>query len=335
MKNTILVIAISLLSISVFAQNNIGIGTITPNAKSVLDLNANDKGFLVPRLTSAERINISPIGNADAALLVYDTDDNLFYFWNSTQWVSFPQAAGSNNISLSFDANTGTLSLTDNGGTLTTNIPPDNDNDPTNEVQQLTLNNNILNLSLSNNNISLAPYLDNTDEQTLSLSGNTLSISNGNSVVLPEFPQGIICMWSGNVNNIPTGWALCNGNNGTPDLRDRFIVGAGNNYAIGNTGGADTITLTQAQIPAHTHTGTTNISGEHTHAYTDFNPETPYLNDGYSVPGNGFGTNRFNHNKVTSPAGNHEHTFTTNATGGGQPFDNRPVYYALAYIIKL
>jgi hypothetical protein len=207
------------------AQNNIGIGTITPNAKSLLDLSANDKGFLVPRLTSAERIAINPTGNVDAALLVYDTNDNLFYFWNSAQWIAFPQQGGSNNISLNFDANTGTLSLTDNGGTLTTNIPPDNDSDPTNElitnvvfgtgnvltieeggntwsttinvndadsdptneIQQLTLNNNILNLSLSNNNINLAPYLDNTDNQTLALNGNFLSISNGNNVDLSSF----------------------------------------------------------------------------------------------------------------------------------------------------
>jgi hypothetical protein len=208
------------------AQNNIGIGTITPNAKSLLDLSANDKGLLVPRLTSAQRIAINPTGNADAALLVYDTNDNLFYFWNSTQWIPFPQAVGSNNISLNFNTNTGTLSLTDNGGTLTTNIPPDNDSNPnnelitnvvfnangniltinegtntwstaisivdpdsnpTNEIQQLTLNNNILNLSLSNNNINLTPYLDNTDNQTLALNGNSLSISNGNNVDLSSF----------------------------------------------------------------------------------------------------------------------------------------------------
>jgi hypothetical protein len=207
------------------AQNNIGIGTINPNAKALLDLSANDKGFLVPRLTSAERLAINPTGNADAALLVYDTNDNLFYFWDGTQWVGFPQTGGSNNIALNFDANTGTLSLTDAGGTLTTNIPPDNDSDPTNElitnvvfgagniltieeggntwsttinvndadsdptneVQQLTLNGNTLNLSISNNNINLSPYLDNTDNQTLSLTGNTLAISNGNSVNLSQY----------------------------------------------------------------------------------------------------------------------------------------------------
>lgn len=127
-----------------FAQSNIGIGTITPNAKAILDVSASDKGFLLPRLTSAERNAINPTGNADAALLVYDTNDNLFYYWNSTQWVPFPLAVGSNNISLNFDAATGTLSLTDNGGTLTANFPIDNDSDSANELQNLSLSNNQL-----------------------------------------------------------------------------------------------------------------------------------------------------------------------------------------------
>jgi hypothetical protein len=59
--------------------------------------------------------------------------------------------------------------------------------------------------------------------------------------------KGIICMWSGAVDAVPWGWALCDGTNGTPDLRDRFIVGAGSTYAKGATGGATSVNL------AHTH----------------------------------------------------------------------------------
>ncbi len=104
------------------AQNNIGIGTLTPNAKALLDLTANDKGLLVPRVTTTQRIAINPTGNTDAALLVYDTNDSLFYFWNSVQWVSFPQQGAGNNIALNFDTNSGLLSLTDNGGTINTDL---------------------------------------------------------------------------------------------------------------------------------------------------------------------------------------------------------------------
>ena len=69
-------------------------------------------------------------------------------------------------------------------------------------------------------------------------------------------PSGIIAVWSGSEGSIPSGWYLCNGSNGTPDLRNRFIVGAGSgsNYSVGNTGGSDTVTLSTSQIPAHSHT---------------------------------------------------------------------------------
>jgi hypothetical protein len=68
-------------------------------------------------------------------------------------------------------------------------------------------------------------------------------------------PKGGIIMWSGGVNQIPEGWALCNGQNGTPDLRDRFIVGAGSGYAVGATGGINSNNISHTHTgPAHVHT---------------------------------------------------------------------------------
>ena len=55
-------------------------------------------------------------------------------------------------------------------------------------------------------------------------------------------PSGVIMMWSGAANAIPSGYVLCDGNNGTHDLRDRFVVGAGNSYAVGATGGGSSTT---------------------------------------------------------------------------------------------
>ena len=70
----------------------------------------------------------------------------------------------------------------------------------------------------------------------------------------PELvPAGVIVMWSGAVASIPPSWALCNGSNGTPDLRDRFIVGAGGSYEVGDIGGSASVQLTSAEIPAHNH----------------------------------------------------------------------------------
>ena len=90
-------------------------------------------------------------------------------------------------------------------------------------------------------------------------------------------PKGGIIIWSGSANDIPTGWVLCDGSNGTPDLRDRFVLGAGNNYAVGAKAGEETHTLTIDEMPKHSHeyyTGkgeTTSMSG-----YVA-NAETPQL----------------------------------------------------------
>jgi len=66
-------------------------------------------------------------------------------------------------------------------------------------------------------------------------------------------PKGSITMWSGSVAGVPQGWSLCDGSNGTPDLRGRFVIGGGGSYAIGDTGGANSVTLEISQMPSHTH----------------------------------------------------------------------------------
>jgi microcystin-dependent protein len=76
-------------------------------------------------------------------------------------------------------------------------------------------------------------------------------------------PIGGIIMWSGAVSSIPSGWALCNGANGTPNLRNRFIVGAGGDYNPGDAGGSNSVTLTTAQIPEHSHSSSTGSAGGH------------------------------------------------------------------------
>ena len=114
-------------------------------------------------------------------------------------------------------------------------------------------------------------------------------------------PAGLIIMWSGS--QVPPGWALCNGQNGTPDLRDRFIVGAGGSYAVGAKGG----TVTNE----HVH----DISGTTSGPSGSVSATGPFL---------------FNQNYSTT-----SHTHTYSGQTGSASVDNRPPYYALAFIQKL
>ncbi len=162
------------------------------------------------------------------------------------------------------------------------------------------------------------------------LDGLTATTSNLNTASTHYVPSGGIILWSGSTGSIPSGWFLCDGSNGTPDLRDRFVVGAGSSYAVGATGGADSVTLSTSQIPSHTHTfsGTTSTIGDHTHSLPD-----GFGQDGYPAIEAAGPTGA---NLSTGPAGAHSHTFsgTTAATGSGASHENRPPYYALAYIMK-
>ena len=90
------------------------------------------------------------------------------------------------------------------------------------------------------------------------------------SVNVPSaFVSGMIILWSGAANNIPSGFVLCDGNNSTPNLTDRFVVGAGAAYGVGASGGSSSVTISQSQLPSHNHSlsasGTTNSAGSHYH----------------------------------------------------------------------
>lgn len=78
--------------------------------------------------------------------------------------------------------------------------------------------------------------------------------SGGSDSYLVKAPIGTIVIWSGTADNIPTGWQLCDGTNGTPDLRDKFVLGAGTTHNVGETGGNEEVTLTVEQMPKHNHT---------------------------------------------------------------------------------
>jgi microcystin-dependent protein len=176
------------------------------------------------------------------------------------------------------------------------------------------------------------------------------------------FPSGGIILWSGSIATIPSGWWLCDGTNGTPNLRDRFVVGAGSTYTVGAIGGAATVTLAEANLPAHshsfsgtttdrsaghTHTGGTDTNGAHVHTYVDVASQGQGFSNGrfYSSGGLEFanrpdttdGGGAHSHSVWTNGESNghtHNYSGTTSSVGSGTAHENLPPYFALAYIMK-
>jgi hypothetical protein len=169
-------------------------------------------------------------------------------------------------------------------------------------------------------------------------------------------PTGLIAMWAGV--SVPSGWFLCDGDNGTPDLRDRFIVGANTNKPLGTSGGTTATSsaglhshsmtgagvhnhtgltgstvLTTDQIPAHTHTW----SGLYTSEDNNFTAGTRYLKEGSTVQSGSFTET------TSSVGGDQGHTHTIGQDGehahalveaGTHTHTLTPPYYALAFIMK-
>ena len=116
-------------------------------------------------------------------------------------------------------------------------------------------------------------------------------------------PSGGIIIWSGASNAIPTGFVICDGNNSTPDLRDRFVIGAGNNYAVAATGGSK-----DAVVVAHDHDVKVGTAGG---------------------SGGGFVSDR-----ESEAVGGGTDTASIQSTGVSGTDKNLPPYYALCYIMK-
>ena len=155
---------------------------------------------------------------------------------------------------------------------------------------------------------------------TLQTLDNLYPILQTAPVVTPSLPTGAIILWSGSIGSIPSGYVICDGTLGTPDLRDRFIVGAGSSYAVAATGGS-----ADAIVVSHTHTATVTDPG-HLHALnatTAGGSTTEIL----LTTSGGAGTQ--NTNTATTGI-----TVANTATGVSGTNANLPPYYALAYIMK-
>lgn len=133
-----------------------------------------------------------------------------------------------------------------------------------------------------------------------------------------SFPVGAIVLWHGSAASIPDGWKLCDGQNGTPDLRDRFVVGAGHDYAKGDRGGEKEHQLSENQLPQHRHeyVGDDALAG---------------IESGCSTA---IRTTSTRYDAESSMSG-YSQVYATSSTGGGAAHENRPPFYALCYIMRV
>lgn len=154
-------------------------------------------------------------------------------------------------------------------------------------------------------------------------------------------PKGSIIPWYGQIKDIPSGFVLCNGSNGTPDLRNRFLVGAGNTYGLGNIGGADSVKLSGTQIGSHYHRfgyHNGNNTGYFLTSAGSFvkAPLESWMRAGKWNGSGGGGYNGWDGGSGTNFAsGQNLVTSLAVATAAQEPHENRPPYYALYYIMKL
>lgn len=122
-----------------------------------------------------------------------------------------------------------------------------------------------------------------------------------------DIPSGIICAWAGSEDDVPIGWHLCDGNESTPDLRGRFILGNSSSHSIGSTGGEETHKLTVGEMPSHSH--------------------NTYWGNELANQGSYIGRASKGSFTVIEVA--------TGSEGGSTAHNNMPPYYVLAYIMKL
>ena len=172
-------------------------------------------------------------------------------------------------------------------------------------------------------------------------------------------PSGVIVAWSGLISAIPSGFVLCNGSNGTPDLRNRFLIGASSDttvtsstfagitlgsvsgYSKRSGGNKDATLVSHSHTLSHTHTFSGSVTGgTHSHTYID---QYVVINNGYR-PWPASNNDCAQRNVNVGGDGSHSHTYsgttqagntsTTNIQGSSSTNVNLPPYYSLAYIMK-
>lgn len=324
---------------SISAQ--IGINILNPHPTAALHIQSpggSFRGLLTPTMTSINRYSIATGSVLPAdGLMVYDTDHKMPYYFNSSslKWISMSPFNLSTGLSNGLNFPSGSITTPSSSAVYSVGINRQNPKEALDVAGNFTVSGN----TGIGGNLNLGG--------ALAVNGFPL-----NALV----PAGTIVMFHGN--SIPAGWALCNGTQGTPDLRGKFIVASGQsagapisgdsnpNYQVNTAGGENFHILTKNEVPRHFHETNTDgatiqaSGGNHFHYATPYGQVTGLSRAGgpsNGVAGDGSGT-------ISTTSQTHQHNtsdFSGHVGNGamdglnGQSHENRPQYYVLNYIMKL
>lgn len=300
-----------------FAQ--VGFNNPTPHKSSLIDMKSKEQGLLIPRMTTVDRDRMSANGKVPAhSLLVFDLDQNMFFVYdtipNPDQWMALNPFQAT---SISGDIVTST---TGRVGIGTTTAPS----------EKLEVNGNIKtsgDVKAANGNFNGQVTATSISTGNITSNGTVTGTFVGYGVI----PVGGIILWSGETP--PPGWAICNGQevNGiqTPNLSGRFVVGTGSysdgsgnyTYSPASTGGEAQVALTVSQMPRHRHSFQDTYQGD----------ETVGQNGGANGEPAASISELQTPNSTNLVGGNSQ----SQSDGPGLYHENRPPFYALAYIMRV
>lgn len=137
---------------------------------------------------------------------------------------------------------------------------------------------------------------------------------------------GTIHIWVDDISNLPPGWVLCDGNNGTSDLTGKFpksVLDSSTNP--GSTVGQNSKTISENQLPSHTHSGSTgNSTIDHNHSISTDEKSNQFDEVNYATSGND-----------ETSSSSHSHPLNIGSTGGSSDMENKPPYYEVAFVTKI
>jgi len=335
--------SIIFVCLTFYTNAQVGINLTNPSKHAALEINGQGtKGIVIPKMNYEMRYalleyntNRPPEESLPQGLLVFDPDLNMFFFLNENEKEEKNEWIALNPLQAS-DENRGTLKTSNNGSTanFANNVVVTGS---TTLQKDVTINSALLvkgNIDAGSNsinsgsistNVCITSTVNATTGNINTVNATTVNATNGNGIT----PIGGIIMWSGSINSIPNGWSLCDGRTEsgikTPDLRGRFIISSGRNtyidsretenptYQIGDRGGINKYALDIKEMPKHNHYVRRDKHG----------------NNNNSGIGNDSSVGNYDATAYES-MGN----YYTSYEGNSLSHENRPPYYALAFIMR-